>query len=119
MEKMLYKNSYISIIKAKNFSESLSQEVSKLEELGSLTRMNQNDRLKELKSKTDIDESGLAIFNKTRRVVNMSVFNKEDDIKAALLLHRCSYDLTCWFVSRYIDSEFKCGEYISPIQNMN
>ena len=38
----------ISISKAKMFSENLSQEVAKLEGLGLLMGMNQNDRLKEL-----------------------------------------------------------------------
>ena len=92
MEKALFRDANISITKAKMFSENLTQEVAKLEGLGLLIGMDQNDRLKELKIKTDIDEDGLAIFNKIRRVINMSSIDSRNNSESALLLHRCSYD---------------------------
>lgn len=118
MEKALFKDANISIAKVKLFSENLSQEVAKLEDLGLLIGMNQNDRLKELNSKTDIDQVGLSIFNKARRVINMSSINKGDNIESALLLHRCCYDLTCWFINRYINKGFEVEEYIIPMANV-
>lgn len=114
MEKSLFRDANISIVKAKGFSENLSQEVAKLEELGLLMGMNQNDRLKELNKKTNIDKYGLSIFNKIRRVINISSISKGNNTESALLLHRCSYDLTCWFVNRYIDEEFEIEEYKIP-----
>ena len=74
--------------------------------------------LKELKIKTDIDEDGLAIFNKIRRVINMSSIDSRNNSESALLLHRGSYDLTCWFVNRYINKEFNMEEYIMPTVNI-
>ena len=118
MEKALFRDANISITKAKMFSENLTQEVAKLEGLGLLIGMDQNDRLKELKIKTDIDEDGLAIFNKIRRVINMSSIDSRNNSESALLLHRCSYDLTCWFVNRYINKEFNMEEYIMPTVNI-
>lgn len=114
MEKALFKDANISISKAKVFSENLAQEVAKLESLGLLMGMNQNERLKELNKKTDIDKYGLEIFNKIRRIINIASINTGDNTESALLLHRCSYDLTCWFVNRYINKEFKMQEYIIP-----
>ena len=118
MEKALFRDANISITKAKMFSENLTQEVAKLEGLGLLIGMDQNDRLKELKIKTDIDEDGLAIFNKIRRVINMSSIDSRNNSESALLLHICSYDLTCWFVNRYINKEFNMEEYIMPTVNI-
>ena len=114
MEKSLFEDANISISKAKIFSENLSQEVAKLESLGWLMGMNQNDRLKELDSKTNIDKNGLEIFNKIRRIINIASINTGDNTESALLLNRCSYDLTCWFVNKYINKEFKIEEYIIP-----
>ena len=89
MEKSLFEDVNISISKAKIFSENLSQEVTK-ESLGLLMGMNQNDRLKELDSKTNIDKNGLEIFNKIRRIINIASINTGDNTESALLLHRCS-----------------------------
>ena len=114
MEKALFRDANISITKAKMFSENLTQEVAKLEGLGLLIGMDQNDRLKELDSKTNIDKNGLEIFNKIRRIINIASINTGDNTESALLLHRCSYDLTCWFVNKYINKEFKIEEYIIP-----
>ena len=114
MEKSLFEDANISISKVKIFSENLSQEEAKLESLGLLMGMNQNDRLKELDSKTNIDKNGLEIFNKIRRIINIASINTGDNTESALLLHRCSYDLTCWFVNKYINKEFKIEEYIIP-----
>lgn len=114
MEKALFKDANISISKAKVFSENLAQEVAKLESLGLLMGMNQNERLKELNKKTDIDKYGLEIFNKIRRIINIASINTGDNTESALLLHRCSYDLTCWFVNRYINRELEIQEYIIP-----
>ncbi|WP_196000232.1 hypothetical protein [Clostridium sp. 1001271B_151109_B4] len=114
MEKALFKDANISISKAKVFSENLAQEVAKLESLGLLMGMNQNERLKELNKKTDIDKYELEIFNKIRRIINIASINTGDNTESALLLHRCSYDLTCWFVNRYINRELEIQEYIIP-----
>lgn len=114
MEKALFKDANVSISKAKVFSENLAQEVAKLESLGLLMGMSQNERLKELNKKTDIDKYGLEIFNKIRRIINIASINTGDNTESALLLHRCSYDLTCWFVNRYINKEFEMQEYIVP-----
>lgn len=114
MEKVLFKDANIAISKAKIFSENLSQEVAKHESLGLLMGMNQSDRLKELDSKTEIDKYALEIFNRIRRIINIASINTGDNTESALVLHRCSYDLTCWFVNRYINRELEMQEYIIP-----
>lgn len=114
MEKSLFEDANISISKAKIFSENLSQEVAKHESLGLLMGMNQSDRLKELDSKTEIDKYALEIFNRIRRIINIASINTGDNTESALVLHRCSYDLICWFVNRYINRELEMQEYIIP-----
>ena len=114
MEKVLFKDANIAISKAKIFSENLSQEVAKHESLGLLMGMNQSDRLKVLDSKTEIDKYALEIFNRIRRIINIASINTGDNTESALVLHRCSYDLICWFVNRYINRELEMQEYIIP-----
>lgn len=116
----LFTASHTSIVKGRVFAENLSKEVAKLENLDELNYLTQNDRLRELKYKTDIEEEALNIFHEIRRIGNIAAHaDVEGDLEAALRIHKYVYKITCWFVQTYIDYTFESQQYKNPKPEIN
>lgn len=117
INKNLFITPYTSIVKGRLFAEKLSQEISKLEGLGSLEELTQVDRLRKLKIEDDISNEVYNLFHTIRRIGNSAVHEGvEGELSEALNIHRCIYKLTGWFVEVYLDHNFVLPPYKEPKQ---
>ncbi|WP_368246141.1 DNA phosphorothioation-dependent restriction protein DptF [Clostridium paraputrificum] len=115
IDESLFVSTNNAILKGRVFAEKLSQEVAKLEELDDLIKLTQNDRLRELKYRADIDSEILDCFHEIRKTGNIAAHSDlEGELEAALRIHRNIYKITCWFVQTYIDYRFEPLPYKNP-----
>lgn len=115
----LFTAPHSSIIKGRVFAENLAEEVAKFEGLGTLVNIPLVEKIRKLQYETDLGSKVADLFHKIRTIGNTAAHtNIEDDLVAALTVHRCIYKLTCWFVEVYVDPNFEAEAYKSPKPDM-
>lgn len=120
ISKILFTSPHSAIIKGRVFTESLTQEVSKLEGYGLLNMITQAERLRKLENEGVLDGEIGKLFHTVRFLGNKAAHeNVEGDLEAALNIHKNVYKITCWFVETYIDYNFVAAPYKSPMPQEN
>lgn len=119
INELLFTEPHSSIIKGRIFAEHLSQEVAKLEGFGLLSDITQIERLRKLQNETDLGYEASDLFHQIRKIGNIAAHSEvEGELESALIVHKCVYKLTCWFVEVYIDPNFEAEPYKSPKPNI-
>ncbi len=105
-----------AIIKGRTYSEKLTQQIANLNGLGYLNHLSQFERIEKLKSVGVFDKEISALFNNVRKLGNIAAHSDvEGELEGALNIHKNIYKITCWFVKKYIDSNFEASLYKSPM----
>lgn len=116
MDNNLFKSPHTSIMKGRIFAENLTREISKLEGYGLMLDLTQAERLIKLRNKYVLADKVYRAFDTVRRLGNRaSHFNIEGQLEAALRVHRSVYDITSWFITVYLDSNFNAEPYTNPM----
>ncbi len=109
-----------AIINGRTFVESLTQEIAKLEGHGLLNMITQTERLSKLKDEETFDNNIEMLFNEVRILGNKAVrASAEEDLEAALKIHKNIYEITCWFVETYVDYKFETTPYKNFIPSVS
>lgn len=117
---ILFSSPHSAIIKGRIISEKLIQEIAKLENYRFLYMMTQMDKLIKFKNDGILGEKIYNLFNKVRLIGNKAAHNNiEGELELALNIHKNLYKIICWFIEVYIDFNFECPKYKSPIPVIN
>lgn len=114
--KSIFVEPLISINKGKFFLENLSDEI--LNEAGKreLKVFNSKERVAKLKDEGILENNIYEIFMDVFYEVDKEESNnKRLELRKALKIHKDLYDITCWFVKRFIDNSFVAEEYKYPM----
>lgn len=116
IEKNIFTNPNFAIINSCMFIEEIFKKVCELEEENYLIQLNQYDRIRLLYKEGIIDKDIVGAFDQVRTTGNKAV-NEEinNDIEAALMIHKKLYIILKWFVESYeSDYSVQVAVYIPP-----
>ena len=112
----IFKVPHTSIMKGRIYAENLTREISKLEGYGLMLDLTQAERLRKLRNKYVLPDKVYRAFDTVRRLGNQAAHsNIEGELEAALRVHRNVYDITSWFITVYLDSNFNAEPYTNPM----
>lgn len=104
-----------AIIKARKFSEFISKKISEENELNDLNSLTQLERIKALRREDVIDSEIEGDFHNIRQLGNKAAHGEiEDDLVAAISIHKNIYKISCWYMINYISFSFVSGAYKTP-----
>lgn len=116
LNKIVFVSPHSAIIKGRIISEYILNEVAKLEDYESIKRMQLWDKIKTLESEGVLGQEINDTFHEIRLIGNKAAHtNIEGELERALKTHRNVYKIVCWFVEAYVDYQFECSSYKSPV----
>ena len=103
------------IVKARIFSEKISKEIAKFENMPQLNDLSLAERLTNLRYNGVFDKELNDYFYEIRTIGNKAAHEDvEGELLLALQLHKNVYKILGWFIETYIDYNFKTPIYKSP-----
>ena len=120
IDELVFSAPHSVIVKSRVFIESLSKEIANLENMNELNKLNLADRLNQLNSNYIFNKEINECFYQVRRIGNQAAHQEiEDELVAALNVHRYVFKIACWFIETYVDFKFRSPIYKSPIPIIN
>ena len=101
-----------SMIKGKLYIENLTKELCNLENYGLMSKVTQEERLAKLYEDKIINEDINSLFKSINNTIVNS--NIKGDLEESLNMHKKIYEITAWFIYKYIDSKFEEVPYKVP-----